>query len=133
MKRILSLMFIGCLCFLQAQLTITTNLREDGVFDAKNMKWTITSTTEGLTVFNFNKDFTSFRHITGSISSNYTIDDYTYNDEEILYDLIVTSDVGNEYDLMIDGLNELIIFFYYNEKDEYCMVRHYIENSFFDE
>lgn len=133
MKSILTFILIGCFCALQAQLTITTNLREDGVFRTSTLKWDIEKTTEGLTVFNFNKDLTAFRHITGSISSNYTIDDWTYDDDEILYEMLITSDAGNEYDFMIDGTNELVIFFYFDEYGDYRMVRHHIQDSYFDE
>ncbi|MET3732802.1 hypothetical protein [Moheibacter stercoris] len=132
MKSFLSFILIGFYCALQAQLTITTNLREDGVFNTSTLKWDIDKTTEGLTVFNFNKDLTSFRHITGSISSNYTIDDWTYDDNEVLYEMIITSDAGNEYDFMIDGTNGLVIFFYYDEYGDYRMVRHLIQDSYFD-
>lgn len=133
MKYFLTSFLFGLFCVLQAQLTITTDYREDGVFNVTTKTWDIEKTTEGLTVFNFNKDLTSFRHITGSISSNYSIDAWDYNDEEILYEMIVTSDVGNEYELMIDGINELVIFFYYDEQDNFRMVRHYIQDSYFDE
>lgn len=133
MKSFLSFILIGFFCALQAQLTITTNLREDGVFNTSTLKWDIDKTTEGLTVFNFNKDLTSFRHITGNISSTYTIDDWTYDDDEILYEMLITSDAGNEYDFMIDGTNGLVIFFYYDEYGDYRMARHLIQDSYFDE
>jgi hypothetical protein len=133
MKTIFTSLLIFGLYFVQAQLTITTNLREDGIFNEKELKWEITNTTEGLTVFSFNNELTSFRHSTGTISSMYTIDDWTYDDDEVLYDMIVTSDAGNEYDFMVDGLNELVLFFYYDDYGRYCMVRHYIQDSYFDE
>lgn len=133
MKTTLTALFICLVGVLSAQLTITTNLREDGVFNTSTLKWDIDKTTEGLTVFNFNKDLTSFRHITGNISSTYTIDDWTYDDDEILYEMLITSDAGNEYDFMIDGTNGLVIFFYYDEYGDYRMVRHLIQDSYFDE
>jgi len=133
MKTIFSLLLTGCIYWLNAQLTITTNLREDGVFNKATMNWEINSTTEGLTVFNFNESLTSFRHITGNISSTYTINDWEYSEEEILYNMTLTSDVGNEYEFLIDGINQVAIFFYYDQYGRYCMVRHYIQDSYFDE
>jgi hypothetical protein len=133
MKTYLSILFIGCLTWLQAQLTITTNLREEGIFNLKQLKWDISKTVEGLTVFTFNKEFTSFRHSTSSISSVYSIDDWTFDDDEILYEMVVTSDAGNEYELIIDGINEYIIFFYYDDYGQYNMVRHTIQDTYLDE
>jgi hypothetical protein len=133
MKTYLSILFICCLTWVQAQLTITTNLREEGIFNETYKEWYISNTIEGLTVFTFNKELTSFRHSTNSISSVYSIDDWTFNDEEVLYEMIVTSDAGNEYDLLIDGINDFIIFFYYDDYGFYHMVRHTIQDSYFDE
>ena len=99
-KLFLITIFLSFGALVQAQLTITTNLREDGIFDEINMNWDITKTTEGLSVMNFNNELTAFRHITGNISSNYTIDDWTYNEEELLYEMLITSDKEFELSLI---------------------------------
>lgn len=119
--------------FVNAQLTVTTSYREDGKWDGASMKWDILSTEAGTTILNFNKDLTSFRHITGSISSNYQILDWDYNDDEVLYEMSVRSDAGNEYDLLIDGINAYVIFFYYDTAGNYRMVRHTIKDTWYDE
>lgn len=119
--------------FVNAQLTVTTNLREDGTWNESAMKWDIESTEEGTTIFNFNQEFTSFRHITASISSNYEITKSEYDDKEVLYDMKVRSDVGNEYEMLIDGINMYVIFFYYDDSGNYRMVRHTIKETWFDE
>lgn len=116
-----------------AQLTVTTNYREDGKWDEKAMKWDILSTEEGITILNFNNELTSFRHVTGSVSSTYSIIDWDYDDKEVLYEMDVKSDVGNEYELLIDGINEYVIFFYYDSSGSYRMIRHTIKETWFDE
>lgn len=131
-----TLFFSVLLCtsyFLQAQLTVTTNLREDGQWDESAMKWDILSTDDGITIMNFNKELTSFRHITNSISSVYTILEWDYDDNEVLYEMNVKSDAGNEYELIIDGINEYVIFFYYDNAGNYRMVRHTIKETWYDE
>lgn len=133
MKTLFFSMLLCASYFIQAQLTVTTNFREDGRWDEKAVKWDIDSTEEGITILNFNNELTSFRHITGSISSTYTILNYDYDDKEILYEMNVRSDVGNEYEMLIDGLNEYVIFFYYDNAGNYRMVRHTIKESWFDE
>lgn len=69
MKTIISTLFLCVVSVTWAQLTITTNLREDGTFDEANLKWDVSSTEEGMTVFSFDKDLTRFRHVTNNISS----------------------------------------------------------------
>lgn len=133
MKTFLFTLLASASLFLNAQLTVTTDLREDGKWNDAAFKWDILSTDKGITVFNFNKDLTSFRHITGSISSNYQILDWDYDDDEILYEMNVRSDAGNEYELLIDGINEYVIFFYYDSSGNYRMVRHTIKDTWYDE
>lgn len=133
MKTILFTFLLVATGLLNAQLTVTTNFREDGIWDEQSGKWDITSTEEGTTVMNFNQELTSFRHVTGSISSTYTILDWDYDDQEVLYEMTVKSDVGNEYDFLIDGINEYVIFFYYDTSGRYRMVRHTIKETWYDE
>lgn len=133
MKSAIFTLLITTSCFLNAQLTITTDYREDGKWNEAATKWDILSTEEGITILNFNTELTSFRHITGSISSTYTILDWDYDDKEVLYEMDVKSDVGNEYELLIDGINEYVIFFYYDNSGNYRMVRHTIKETWFDE
>jgi len=133
MKAILSMLFVSISLLVSAQLTLTTNYREDGKWIESEMRWEIISTEEGTTVFNFNNELTSFRHITESISSSYQILEWDYDEDEVLYEMTVRSDAGNEYDFMIDGINEYVIFFYYDTAGNYRMVRHTIKETWFDE
>ncbi len=133
MKTLLLSFLLVASYFVNAQLTVTTNFREDGIWDNTAEKWDIISTEEGTTIMNFNTELTSFRHITGSISSTYTILDWDYDENEILYEMTVKSDVGNEYDFLIDGINEYVIFFYYDDAGKYRMVRHTIKETWYDE
>lgn len=133
MKIFLLTLLLATTYSVNAQLTVTTNYREDGRWNESQMKWDVLSTEEGITVMNFNKDLTSFRHITGNISSTYQILNWDYNDDEILYDMDVKSDAGYDYELLIDGINMYVIFFYYDDSGNYRMVRHTIKDSWFDE
>lgn len=133
MKIFLLTLLLATTYSVNAQLTVTTNYREDGRWNESQMKWDVLSTEEGITVMNFNKDLTSFRHITGNISSTYEILKWDYNDDEILYDMDVKSDAGYDYELLIDGINMYVIFFYYDDSGNYRMVRHTIKDSWFDE
>ena len=133
MRKFLLTLFLLGISFVQAQLTVTTNLREDGVWNKDKMIWDITSTEEGLTVFNFDKNLSSFRHITNSMTSVYTIKDWDYDEKEVLYEMQVQSDAGNDYDFLIDGINEVVIFFYHDKDGNYRMVRHVIKDTNFQE
>lgn len=130
------LLFALVLCastFVQGQLTIMTHNREDGIYDAKNSQWEITDNRAEMSVFTFNEALTAFRHITESISSKYTILENEFDEEEYTYTMVVESDAGNLYDMIIDGVNELVIFFYYDEDENFHMVRYIISDTAFDE
>lgn len=132
MKKLFLITFLLWSVFASAQLSISTNLRQDATWSNTDEKWNVFSTDEGGTLFEFNKEFTTFRHTTASISSDYYIKSVDYNDETVLYKMVVTSDAGNEYELMIDGINECVAFFYWKD-DVYYLVRHTIKNSWIRE
>lgn len=115
-----------------AQLSISTNFRQDGVWDAEKEKWNILSTDDSGTLFRFNRELTMFQHTTATITSDYYIDKWDYNEEEVKYTMTVTSDAGNEYEMIIDGINNCVAFFYWYE-GQYILVRHTIKQSWFDE
>ncbi|MCP9751616.1 hypothetical protein [Ferruginibacter sp. HRS2-29] len=111
-----------------AQLSITTNYRQDGIWDAKNEKWNVTSTDKGATTLEFDKKLSMFEHTTPTISSHYDILEYKYDENANSYTMKVKSDAGNEYEMIIDGKNNCVVFFYWYNK-EYVMVRHTINET----
>lgn len=114
------------------QLGISTNFRQDGYWLTDKEEWNITSTDEGGTLFEFNKELTMFKHTTETITSTYYISDWTYDEETVKYTMQITSDAGNEYEMIIDGVNNCVAFFFYID-DVYYLVRHTIKNSWFNE
>ncbi len=115
-----------------AQLIITTSLRQDAVWDENKEEWEVLSSEEGSTLFEFDRELTQFKHTTPSISSVYYIEDWEYNEENVKYTMDVTSDAGNEYELIIDGINNCVAFFYWKQ-DKYILVRHTIAETRFEE
>lgn len=112
-----------------AQLTIITNFRQDGIWDEKNAKWDVTRTDTSTTTFDFDKAMTMFKHTTPSMASRYDFTEYDYNEETVKYTLKVKSDAGNEYEVIVDGINNCVVFFFWVNKD-YRMVRHTIKETF---
>lgn len=116
---------LSCFIFLgmsvYSQLSISTNYRQDAVWNDANEEWNVLSTDEGGTLFEFNKELTFFRHTTATISSDYYIKKWDYNDEEIKYTMTVTSDVGNQYELIIDGVNQCVAFFFWSDNNYYLV------------
>lgn len=102
----------------EAQLHISTNTRKDAYWDKKENKWVVTSTNdEELTFFNFNKEFTMFKHVTPSITSAYMINKVTKaDDKNKMYEFDITSDVGNAYHMYIDEGN-MAIYITYTDSD----------------
>lgn len=133
MKKIFIMVLLTAVCLVNAQLTVTTNFQEEGKWDEKNMKWDILSKKDGLTVLNFNKDLTGLRHISQTVTSSYQILDWDYDDNEVLYEMDVRNDAGHEFELLIDGINGYVIFFYYDSSGNYRMLRHTIKDTYYDE
>jgi hypothetical protein len=115
-----------------SQLTIVTNYRQDGVWDTSAEQWNVLSTDDDETVFSFNKDLTEFHHKTATIESDYFISKWDYDEENVRYTMTVTSDAGNDYEMIVDGINNCVAFFYYYG-DDYVMVRHTIETTDYKE
>ena len=132
MKAVLVFLFFMLNMVSIAQLNISTNYRQDAIWNNETEQWDVLSTDESGTLFSFNKELTMFKHTTETISSDYYISDWEYNEEEVKYTMTVTSDVWNAYELIIDGINNCVCFFYWYE-NEYILVRHTIKRSWFNE
>lgn len=132
MKLISALVFVIVTTISFSQLGISTNYRQDGTWNESTEKWDISSTDDSGTLFEFNKDLTMFKHTTATITSNYYITKWDYDDKEAKYTMTVKSDAGNEYEMIIDGINNCVAFFYW-KGDTYYLVRHTIQNSWFNE
>jgi len=134
MKSILSILLLCFVIFLQAQLSIATNFREDGTYNEAAIQWKVNQDETSLSLFKFNMDLTSFSLINKEAKEEiYTIIDWTYDEEQFLYDMKLKDKNGKEFEFIIDAANELVIFFYYNSSNEYCMHRYYILDSWFNE
>lgn len=128
----LSVLFAGFAFWAEAQLNISTNLRQDAVWDDKAEKWDVLSEDKGVTFFEFNKELTLFKHTTPGITSTYIINKWEYNDSLVRYTMQVKSDVGNEYEMIIDGTENCVAFFFWRE-NRYVLVRHSIKESWYKE
>lgn len=132
MKSIIFCLLMFFTFQVNAQLSISTNFRQDAIWDAKLEKWDVLSTDEGKTLFEFDRELSQFKHTTPTISSVYTIDEWEYDEDEVKYDMTVTSDAGNTYEMIVDGINNCVAFFYWRG-DQYYLVRHTIEETKFNE
>lgn len=116
-----------------AQMNISTNLRQDGYWDEKNEEWVVISTDdEEFTFFEFNEEYTMFKHTTPTITSAYIIKSKKEDKEQQQFELSIVSDVGNKYTMVLDFKNSNLRFMYV--KDDYLlMVQHDIKKIWFDE
>lgn len=132
MKQLLFLCFLLLGLQATAQLNISTNYRQDAVWNNEKGEWEVYATDESGTLFEFNKELTTFHHTTTSISSDYFISKWDYNEDEVKYTMQIKSDVGNEYEMIIDGVNNCVCIFYWKD-NKYYLVRHTIKNTWFKE
>ena len=135
MNRVFLLFFLKLfvLSAISGQLTISTDLRTDGVWNDKSNEWEVISEDdEELTFFKFNKDMSMFRHITPGLTSAYLIESQSYDEESDQYTFEVTSDVGNKYVMVID-LEANQIRFVYDANGKSYLVQHRIKKAWTEE
>ena len=68
-------------------------------------------------------------HDLGNNVEKYTIVDWTYDDDEMLMELIIKNNADNEYEMMVDLLNNYVIYFWFDENDVYQFHRYTIYDS----
>lgn len=127
---ILILSFISFESF--AQMHISTNMRRDAVFNEITREYDLISEDkEELTFFEFNKDFTMFKHTTPNITSSYIIKSSTRNKENETWDFEIMSDVGNRYYMILDKKKNNIRFIYTRDNST-LLTQHTIKSLWFD-
>lgn len=134
MKKQLLILVLSLISFqVFAQMNISTYFRQDGYWDAEEKEWVVISKDdEAYTFFEFNKDYTMFKHTTATITSAYIIKSHTKDEENEQIELEIVSDVGNKYTMVIDFENNNLRFLYEKE-DTLWMVQHSIKKTWFDE
>ncbi len=116
-----------------AQMNISTDLRQDGIYNPETEEWEVLSTNdEELTFFEFNKEFTMFKHTTPTMTSAYLIKSQEENKELEQFELSIVSDAGNKYLMIIDFKNENVRFIYEGE-NSLMMVHHRIKRVWFED
>jgi hypothetical protein len=116
-----------------AQMNISTNLRQDGYWDEAKEEWVVISTDEEeFTFFEFNDEYTMFKHTTPSITSAYIIKSRKEDEEKEQFELTIVSDVGNKYNMVIDFKNRNLRFVY-AKGDYLLMVQHDMKKVWFDD
>lgn len=132
MRKHLLLFFLFLYFATNAQLSITTNFREDGIFDEVKSEWSISANAEGNTKFQFDKNFTSVTHVTVEDSKEYEIVNWDYDEKDSLYEMKIQNGNGNSCDFLVDGANKHIMYFFSSD-GKYRMIRYHISDSIFTE
>ena len=128
-----SVIFLALSMQIIAQFTVSTDQRQDGMWDEDNQEWTILSTDDDeMTFFEFNEEMTMFKHTTSTITSAYMIKSQSVDDTGNIYEFDVISDVGNKYHMIIDLAEEYIRFVHEKDGTTY-LVQHRIKSSWTEE
>ena len=115
-----------------AQINISTDLRQDAIWDMTNEEWSVfSSDDEQLTFFVIDEDFTMFTHITPNLESAYLIRSQEYDEVNNQYSFDVVSDVGNEYLMVLDVIDENIRILY-ESGEETLLIQHEIKRIWVD-
>lgn len=132
MRFLTTLLFLFMTSQLFGQLTINTSYKHFASWNAEKEEWTVIEEKELATTFAFDRELTKFKHTIPDMSSMYYIDDWKFDEEKAMYTMIVTSDANNEYELIIDGINNFVGFFFW-QNNVYYLVRHTISSTKFEE
>lgn len=132
-KYILSIVFTLLLVkHSSAQMHISTSMRSDYSWSSIKEEWILISDDENeKTFFDFNKDFTLMKHTTSSITSTYIIKSYNEDKPKKQWEFAITSDVGNDYVMILDLKNNNVRFIG-KSKGELFLVKHLIKKVWFD-
>ena len=121
-----------------SQINISTNYREDLIWNEKTEKWDLVSSNPNeITFFEFEDTIHSQKgiiiHRTGDITSAYLIKSHKYDEEYDSDEFQIISDVGNRYYLLVqmstdkDNLG-CLMFTATTEDNGFRAVKHYIKN-----
>jgi len=135
MKKLITTVCV-LICAIQftfAQLNVTTDYRQEYSYNTDKKEYEeLGKGRADATFFEFNKDFTMFKHVTTTITSSYTIKSTAKDTVANHYEFEVMSDVGNHYLMILDLKNESMRFIYTLD-DVIYMVRHRIKKAWFVE
>lgn len=116
-----------------AQMHISTNLRQEAIFNEKTREYDlIHEDIDEITFFEFNKQLTFLKHTTPTITSAFTINSSKDDKENKRLELDIMSDVGNIYLMILDFKNNNIRLIYKKNSSTY-LVRLTIKKIWFDE
>jgi hypothetical protein len=135
MKRITLtvVLLIFCLEFIFAQMHISTDLRQDAIYNERTKEYDLLGENKDeLTFFEFNKGFTMFKHTTPTITSSYIINSSNNDKENNRWEFDIQSDVGNKYTMILDVANDNIRFIYVSD-GSVKLVQHHIKKLWFDD
>lgn len=123
MKSKLSILLVLTIISLSSlsQIKISTNYREDGVWNEEKQEWIIISTDEEeITSFEFNEEFTMFKHTTFSGTNSYLIKSIM-NIGDYNYLIEFDGELGTNFSLGIDFINNFTMIFYTKDGTS-CMI-----------
>jgi len=133
MKQIFTILILSFVTFeCIAQIYISTNLIQFAIFNEKTREYDLIGEKEEITFFEFNKQFTFFKHTTPTITSAYTIKSSKEDKVNERWEFDIMSDVGNSYYMILDLKNNNIRFIYTKNGSIY-LLQYSIKKLWFDE
>lgn len=117
----------------QAQIHISTSMRSDFVWNSNRNEWVWVSDDENeKTFFEINRDFTLIKHTTPSLTSTYIIKSSEEDKEKNQWEFSITSDVGNDYLMILDIKNNNVRFIGKTKEGNLFLVKHTIKQMWTD-
>lgn len=128
--KIILFFLLFTLCFFaKAQLTITCDTYEEQYFDKESKDWKLIKKNEIPTVFKLNADMTTFMFTQDDGTQNLTIKTWEY-DEKGIFDLVLSDNQNNTYDVVIDGMGSFLVIKMEIDKVPYAMVFNIVDSKY---
>ncbi len=130
MKQFLVLILLLISSTTFAQLEISTADISEGIWNEKDSTWEIYSKEIKTTFFKFNKELSAFDQISLESSAGYLITRWDFDEKISKYTMDLQTKDGKKQEMVIDGMNQFIAFFYW-KNETYCMTRFSVKESAF--
>ena len=126
-KLILTTLLLVICLFAKAQLLITSDSNESSYFDEEKDDWEIVSKAKEVVLFGLDNDMTTFVMSKGNDNDFCEILDWSYDEETVLYEMVVKDQNNLEFYVLIDGMN-LVLSIFYEDSEILLRILHNISD-----
>lgn len=107
-KLIFTVLIFSLCLFVKAQLVIKSDVSQDLYYDTELKDWQVIKNHEDATTFKLSKDMKVFQYTENGVTDDYIIKSFDFNEDQVVFDLIIVDNSNYEYAVKIDGINQFL-------------------------